>query len=287
MQLDTWQQPRAWASVPVAVVAKYRDDHGGRWATLLAHYGFLSLFPFLLVLVTVLGATLSGNPAWQARILDTALADVPVLGEQLRADVTSLGGSTAATIVGVVLATYGGGAVLRTAHAAMDVVWAAPAQSVGAYLHSHLRVAAVGMMLLVATLVAAVAGSLTTSAGSLPGEARAISLGVSALLSAAVFLVAFHSLTSARPTWREVMPGAVAGALGWTGLHAVGGLYIDHVVREASLTYGAFAVVIGLLSWLYLQTRLLLLAAELNTVLAGRLWPRSLVSDGSPPPPSV
>lgn len=200
VQLDTWQQPRAWASVPVAVVAKYRDDHGGRWATLLAHYGFLSLFPFLLVLVTVLGATLSGNPAWQTRILDTALADVPVLGEQLRADVTSLGGSTAATIVGVVLATYGGGAVLRTAHAAMDVVWAAPAQSLSAYLRSHLRVAAVGMMLLVATLVAAVAGSLTTSAGSLPGEARAISLGFSALLSAAVFLLAFHSLTSARPS---------------------------------------------------------------------------------------
>lgn len=82
------------------------------------------------------------------------------------------------------------------------------------------------------------------------------------------------------------MPGAVAGALGWTGLHAVGGLYIDHVVREASLTYGAFAVVIGLLSWLYLQTRLLLLAAELNTVLADRLWPRSLVSDGSAASPA-
>jgi uncharacterized BrkB/YihY/UPF0761 family membrane protein len=78
------------------------------------------------------------------------------------------------------------------------------------------------------------------------------------------------------------MPGAVAGALGWTGLHAVGGLYVSHVVAEASLTYGAFAAVIGLLSWLYLQTRLLLLAAELNAVLSRHLWPRALRGDARP-----
>ncbi len=275
-RLDAWQQTRPWATVPVAVVAKYRADQGSRWATLLTHYAFLSLFPFLLVLVTALGALLSGNPVWQARILNTALADVPILGEQLRANVSSLGGSTEATIVGVVLAAYGGGAVLRTAHAAMDTVWSVPVQSMGGLLRSHVRVAVVGTTLLAATLVAAVAGSLTTGATSLAGEARALSLTVSLLLSAAVFLVAFHTLTAARPTWRDVTPGAVAGALGWTALHAVGGLYLSHVVGEASLTYGAFAVVIGLLSWLYLQTRLLLLAAELNAVLSRRLWPHSL-----------
>lgn len=275
-RLDTWQQSRTWASVPVAVVVKYRADGGGSWATLLAHYGFLSLFPLLLVLVTALGYVLSGNAALQQRVLDTVLADVPVLGSQIRADVTSLRGNAGATAVGLVLAAYGGLAVLRTARAAMDVMWAVPRQSLGAYLRGHARVAAVGAALLLATLLAAVSGSLTTGLGSLPGTAKVLSLTGSALLSFGVFLVAFRVLTEARPAWLDVLPGAVVGAAGWTVLHAVGGLYVRHVVGAASLAYGTFAVVIGLLAWLYLQARLLLLAAELNVVLSRGLWPRSL-----------
>ena len=112
------------------------------------------------------------------------------------------------------------------------------------------------------------------------GPVRLASVGVSVLLGAIVLLTAFRFLTSGRPPWRDVAPGALAGAVGWSVLHAVGGLYVDRVVRDASLTYGAFAIVIGLRAWMYLQARLFLLAAELNVVLAQRLWPRSMWSDG-------
>lgn len=276
-QLDRWQQSRRVPGLLFAVVLKYRSDGGGRWATLLAHYGFVSLFPFVFLLVTLLGSALPGDPAWQHRILHSALAGLPISGP--RASVASVHESASATLVGLLLAIYGGGAVLRTAHAALDVVWATPAGSVGAYVRTHLRVAASGAVLLVVTIAAAVAGGLTTSASSLPGETRLLSLAISTLLSTGVFLFVFRTLTEARATWRSVAPGALTGALGWTLLHLIGGIYIQHVVRQASPTYGTFAVVIGILAWLYLQARLLLLAAELNVVLAKGLWPLALRDD--------
>jgi hypothetical protein len=49
----------------------------------------------------------------------------------------------------------------------------------------------------------------------------------------------------------------------------------DHVA-QSNATYGVFAAVIGLLSWLWLAAQLSLVAGELNVVLARRLWPRSL-----------
>lgn len=92
--LDAYQRPYRWVGLPLAVVYEFVDDQGGYLSALLACYGFVSLFPLLLLLVTVLGFVLHGDPAAQARVLDPALAQVPVLGEQLRADGSGLDGST-------------------------------------------------------------------------------------------------------------------------------------------------------------------------------------------------
>ena len=56
----------------------------------------------------------------------------------------------------------------------------------------------------------------------------------------------------------------------------MGGAYIGHVVKNASNTYGTFATVIGLLTWMHLGAQAVLYSAELNTVLTLKLWPRSL-----------
>ncbi|HEV2823653.1 MAG TPA: hypothetical protein VG035_00365 [Actinomycetota bacterium] len=63
--IDRFQQRHSVLGFPFGVVKKYGDDQGGRHAALLAHYGFLSLFPLLLVFVTVLGYTLDGDPELQ------------------------------------------------------------------------------------------------------------------------------------------------------------------------------------------------------------------------------
>ena len=73
------------------------------------------------------------------------------------------------------------------------------------------------------------------------------------------------------------MPGAAVGALGWSVLQSLGVSIIGHQLERANLVYGVFAVVIVLLGWLYLSSQLVLYAAEINVVLARRLWPRSML----------
>jgi uncharacterized BrkB/YihY/UPF0761 family membrane protein len=87
-----------------------------------------------------------------------------------------------------------------------------------------------------------------------------------------------------RLSWREVLPGAVGGAVAWTLLQWLGGYYTRHVVAHATHIYGTFAVVIGLLAWLHLGAQVTLFAAETNTVLRDKMWPRRLTGprEGEP-----
>ena len=74
----------------------------------------------------------------------------------------------------------------------------------------------------------------------------------------------------------EVLPGVVLATAGLLVLQTVGVVYVQGTIHRATATYGLFAAVIGLLSWLWLTAQLLLVAAEVNAVRTDRLWPRSL-----------
>jgi uncharacterized BrkB/YihY/UPF0761 family membrane protein len=91
-----------------------------------------------------------------------------------------------------------------------------------------------------------------------------------------LFLVGFRVLTVRNVALRSLLPGAVLAALAWALLQWLGGWYVARQLSRASATYGTFALVIGLLSWLYLASTVTLLAAEVNVVRTRRLWPRSL-----------
>jgi membrane protein len=105
-RLDGFQRRHPAAGFPLAVLYKYFDDSGGYLAALIAYYGFVSLFP-LLLLSTVLGFLLSGDPHLQHQILNSALSQFPVVGSQL-SDPKGLGGGTPGLIVGILGSLYGG-----------------------------------------------------------------------------------------------------------------------------------------------------------------------------------
>ena len=71
--------------------------------------------------------------------------------------------------------------------------------------------------------------------------------------------------------------GAIVATVLWEILQAIGGWYVARSLKGASQVYGFFAIVIGLLGWLYLGAQMTLLAAEINVVLRRKLWPRALV----------
>lgn len=273
--VDQFQRERAWLAFPVAVAKKFGSDRGGNLAALIAYYGFFSIFPLLLVLVSVLGYVLADDPALQRDILDSSLASFPVIGDQIRDNVGSLDGNLVGIGIGLATALWAGLGVVRSIEQAMDRIWDVPHAEEAPFLVRNLRALGFVVVLGGGVLLS------TFAAGALSdvGIGWLASIGALALpfaLSFGVALIAFRMLTSAQIAWRDVVPGALLAAFGWTVLQSVGGLLVRNQIQESSSTYGTFALVIGLLVWMLLIGRITLYAAEVNVVRVRRLWPVGL-----------
>jgi YihY family inner membrane protein len=273
--IDRFQQRHSIIGFPFGVVKKYGDDQGGKKAALLAHYGLLCLFPLLLVFVTVLGYTLAGDPRLQEQVIDTLARQFPVLGTQLEGSIRTIQGSGLALVVGVLGTLWGGLGITQSFQDAMNDIWNIPRRARPSFFWRLAR--GLGALLLVAgEVVAATVLAQQGMAG--PGLlGRADLLAGSLLLNLVLLTVMFQILTGMRVRWRWLLPGAAVGALGWSVLQSVGVSILGRQLQQANLVYGVFAAVVVLLGWLYLSSQLVLFAAEINVVLARRLWPRSLL----------
>jgi YihY family inner membrane protein len=270
---DRFQQRHNVLAVPVAVVKKFGDDQAGRHAALLAYYSFLCLFPLLLVFATLLAYALGHSPQLQDRVVDAAVAQFPVLGTQIEGSIRAIEGSGAGLVVGVLGTLWGGLGITQSAQDAMNALWSIPHTRRPNYWWRLTR--GLGSLVLLATGVV-LATVLAQLSRIRPGPAGLLALAGSLLLNLVLLVAMFQTLTGRWVAWRRLLPGAAFAAVGWSALQTLGVYVLDRQLEQANLIYGVFAVVIVLLSWLYLSARLLLYAAEINVVLAGRLWPRSL-----------
>ncbi len=273
--IDRFQQHRGPLAFTVAVLKKFDDDQGIQLGALIAYYGFFSLFPLLLVFVTVLGFVLQGNPSAQESVLHSTLSQFPIIGNQLEQNVHSLRGSGLALGIGLLGALLAGLGITGATRNAFDVVWKVPRRERSNFVVWRLRglalLATLGVLSIVST---AVAGYVTAqTAGALEVLAGVLAAFAANLL---LFFTAFRMLTVRQVETRELLPGVVVAAVLWQALEHVGSYYVDHVVRHAQQTSGLFAFVLGLLTWLYLGGQVTVLAAEVNVVRAKRLWPREL-----------
>jgi YihY family inner membrane protein len=270
---DRFQQRHRALGVPVAVVRKFSDDDAGPAATLIAYYAFVSIFPLLLLFTTVLGFVLQDNPSLQRSILDTTIADIPVIGPQIKQQ--SLTGSGMALAIGIVGTILSGLGVTLAAQRAFNHVYAVPRRERPDFLFSRLRglgtLALLGLLQIISTVISGLAG------GGLGGRLETIGgLALSLLVNGALFMIAFSFLVGKSVPRSQLWPGIVIATVGWTLLQALGGIYVSHVIAGATETYGTFATVIGLIAWLYLGARMVVYSAEINTVLSRHLYPRAL-----------
>ena len=271
--LDRVQQQHPALAIPLAVVKKFGDDQAGSLAALVAYYAFFSLFPLLLVLVTILGFVLQGHPGVQESIKNSVLGQFPIIGTQIQ--VTALRGRTIALVIGLVTSLLAGMGVTQAAQNAFDRVWAVPFKHRPDFIRRRLRglalLGSLGVMFIGATL----ASGLVT--GGLGGPlAKVAGIVLSLVLNFCLFLAAFRLLTAATIPIRCLWIGVAVAAVFWEILQVLGGYYIGHVLKHTTATYAHFGVVIALLVWLHLGAQLTLYAAEINVVLARKLWPRSL-----------
>jgi YihY family inner membrane protein len=273
-RLDDFQQAHRPTAFGFATVKKFGDDQAGNLAALVAYFGFFSLFPLLMVAVTVLGMLTHGNATLRARVLGSALRNFPVIGPQLGQSVKALNGGGLAFAAALLLTLWSGLGVIKVFENAMDTVWNVPIKRRANFLKATGR----ALIMLAVLGVLTVVSSLSAGIGAGSHSVVLVVLGtvLALAVNAVLFLCAFRILTSADVSWRSVAPGAIVGAVAWTSLQAVGGFYVAHQLKGASEVYGTFAIVIGLLAWIYLGAQITLYAAEINVVRRDHLWPRSL-----------
>jgi YihY family inner membrane protein len=273
---DAIQQRNNATGFVFGVIKKFGDDNGGVLVANLAYAGFVSLFPMLLILATILGLVASADPALRQKALDAVADQVPLIGQQLTGNVHELRQSSIiGLIVGVAVLLWGTTRLAQAGIFTMEQAWNLPGPARVGYVprlgRSALFLAVLGLGVIVTTLLAGLDTFTSQNAWTVAGAAV-----LAAIANAGLFLIGFRVLTPGSITIRRLAPGSVAGGFAWTALQAAGTLLVGQALHSAAV-YGVFATVLGLLAWVDLGAEVAVYAAELNVVLARRLWPRALV----------
>ena len=278
-RFDAFQQRHRSLAAPLGVVKKFGDDEGGSMVSLIAYRAFFSLFPLLLLLTTILGYLLAGNPGLREKVVDSTLSQFPVIGEQLRGG--SLTGNGVALAVGIVGSLLAGLGVVLETERSFDKVWDVPDEERHGFLGSRLR--AIGLLVALGGLaiVSTVVGGLVAGGSDLFGPVWGLLIATA--LNLVVFAAVFRLLTNSQIAFAALVPGVVIATVGWEVLQLAGGWYLSNEVRNATPVYGTFALVIGLLAWIHLGAFFTVLGAEANVVRERGLWPRSLLECNQPP----
>lgn len=258
------------------VVKKYGDDNGGVLVANLTHAAFVSIFPLLLVLVTILGLVAANDETFRQDAVNAVANQVPLIGKTLAGNVTQLKRSSLiGLIVGIVSLIWGSTGLAQAGLFTMSQVWNLPGPARPGYLPRLVRA-----MLFLGLLGLDVAVTMTLASLSTYGHhtlALVIVAEVAeAIVNAGMYIAGFRILTAHGVPTRNLVPGAVTAGILWTVLQVVGTYFVHHYLHSDSV-YGVFATVLGLVAWLYLAAEITVYCAEINVVLARRLWPRSIV----------
>jgi membrane protein len=278
---DAFQQRQRVLAFPVAVWKKFNDDQAGNLAALIAYYGFTAIFPLLLLLATVLNIVLKDNPSLQKTLTDSALAQYPVIGQQIKTQLGSIPGTGLPLVLGAIFLLFGARGVANAMQNALCEVWGIPRSSRPGFPMSQVWSLAllltVGIGFIVTTFLSGLAGGaghLLTGVGATIGA-----VVISLVLNVGVFWLGFRLATARLVRRRDLLVGALIAAVIWQVLQVAGGYVVSHQLHRANELYGTFGVVLGLVAWLYIQAEATLWAAEVDVVLARRLWPVSVLPE--------
>jgi membrane protein len=271
---DRLQRHHGVLGFPYAVVKKYGDDEGGRHAALITYYGFLSIFPLLLLGVAVLSRVLADHPDVRRRLADAIVP--PALQPTVEHSLATLPTSTIPFVAGLIGLLLSGTGVVFSAYQTLNHVAAVPHRLRASFVSRYARVFVVLAMLMLGALAV---GALTVVATALPGQPRAQQAAAvlgSALIVFAVLLFGAKLLLARPAPLRALWPAATLGAAAVTVLLNVGAPLLARLVTKAGPVYGSFATVAGMFAFLYLVGQALVYAAEVAAVRYARLWPRAL-----------
>ena len=279
--VDEFQRRHPVLGFPLAVVYKYFDDQGPYLASALTYYAFIAIFPLMLLGTSILGIILRGEPNWQEAILDSALAQFPIIGDELGRP-EGLQGSFAGVAVGGVAALYGAMGLGQALQNTQHVAWSVPRNSrpnpVYARVKTLVLLVTAGFSLLAVSIVSTVA-STTDLFTEVLGTGLKVVLPVLTIAVVGTFLtLLFRYAATGQHSFLRAAPGGFTLAVMWQGLQYAGAAYVDRVLVDTTTMTKTFGLVLGLIGFLWIGAVMAVLAMEINVVLARRLWPRALLT---------
>ena len=273
-KVDGWQQGFAPAAFAFAVIKKYGEDNGGYQAALLTYYGFLSLFPLLLVMVTLLQLWFRGEPVVKNDVIGSVGHFFPLLGSQLETQIHGMRQAGVGLVIGLLITIYGARGAADAFRFGVDNMWQIPKNKRAGFpkniLHS-LAIMAAGL----AGFAATIAATGFTAALGHTWWAKGLANISGFVILTFVLGYAFRIATLGRIRYRYMLLGASIAAFIVQVLLSFGGVVLAHELKKLDSFYGTFAVVLGMLFWLYMIAQVVVFAAEIDTVRHFGLWPRS------------
>jgi YihY family inner membrane protein len=275
-RLDRAQQRHRVPAFVFGVIKKYGDDNGGVLASNLAQSAFVTVFPLLLILVTVLVTVAASAPSLRHEVLRAVTDQFPLVGDKLAGNIHVLKRSSAASLaVGLLILAWGAKGLAQAGLFTMEQVWNLPGPARPGYL-PRLGRCAVFLCVLGVGVVASTLLTGLVAYGHNVLITVVLAQVLAALCNVGLYLVSFRVLTPKGVPARNLIAGAVTGGIAWTVLQAVAVPVVRHYTHSDSV-YGLFATVLVLLAWIYLGVQIAVYAAEVNVVLTRRLWPRTIV----------
>jgi inner membrane protein YhjD len=272
--LDAWQQRTTGVRWIGAVVRKFSDDRGGQLAAIISYYTFLAIFPLMLLGATILGIVLDGRPDLQESILNSAVADFPILGQELRDNLGTLTFNGWGTLFSVLLIGWAATGFAKSLNTALTLVWDLPPTELpNWWVRTARSIVCIGVVF-VAT---ALAGVLTQIDVPVIGQTTLVSTAVALLVNSGAFVLLFRLVTPKSVNRSNLTLGAVIAGVGFTFLTQFGAVFLANSLARSSQLYGFFGIVLGALGYLYLVAQLIVYAAEINVVRARKLVPRNLI----------
>ena len=282
-RIDAYQRKHAILGFPIAVVYKYFDDQGPYLAAIIAYYAFIAIFPLLLLGSSILGFVLQDNPDLRDELLDSALSQFPIIGTQL-GEPKGIKGSATTIVIGSVVALYGAMGLGQAVQNAANIAWSVPRNSranpIILRLRSILFLAISGAGILALAIATSVLANPYALGADLEATLQCLIRLVGFVLTIMIFVSVFRLISHGRAGWRSVLPGAIVTALLWQGLQWIGNTYVQEVILKAkgNQINGTFAVVLGLIVFIFVAAVMVVLGLEVNVVLRRHLYPRALLT---------
>ena len=276
--LNSFQKKHDLIAYTVAVIKKYRDDSTGRHAALLTYYGFLSIFPLLLILTTIVDSVIGGDKSHIRKVIIKGVTNYfPDLGSQLSSHVHSLHSSGLALILGIIFILYGTRGVANAFSKGVQAIWGITEKQRDKFPKSFYKSVLLVIFGGLGLLVTSVITTLASEAGR-GLDFRLLSIALNLLMLFWLFRLLLDLSLPAHIPLRETRIGAVASAIGLTIIQLLGGYILSHELHHLNALYSYFAVTLSILFWLYFQSQVLYLAIEIGLVSSKKLWPVDLLA---------